>query len=191
MRALLIVDLQRDFCPGGALPVAGGNDIVPYVNGLIKEFRDRGDLIVASKDWHPETTVHFKKDGGMWPVHCVANSEGSRFHADLDGVGIKKVFLKGTGNSEGGYSSFEADENLASYLELYDINELHVVGLATDYCVKATVLDAIKNGFKVVLHVNGIAAVNIKPSDSGDAIAEMMSAGASLGILVDWPVSKG
>jgi nicotinamidase/pyrazinamidase len=179
MRALLIVDLQRDFCPGGALPVAGGDNIVPNINKLVAEFRDSGDLIVASKDWHPETTVHFKKDGGMWPIHCVANTNGAKFHPNLDPVGIKKVFVKGTENDDKGYSSFEAtDANLAEYLKSCDVDELVIVGLATDYCVKATVLDALNNGFKVTVPRDSVAAVNITATDGESAIAEMEAKGA-------------
>lgn len=141
-RALIIVDVQNDFCPGGALAVAGGNEIVSLINGFMGKF----DVVVASKDWHPKDTIHFKK----WPVHCVQGSYGADFHPDLNTQGIQRVFLKGTENRDDGYSAFEAtNENLAEFLRNKGVTTVYVVGLATDYCIKATALDAKKYEFDV------------------------------------------
>lgn len=183
MRALFIVDLQNDFCEGGALPVTGGKATIPYVNELMKEFARQDLPILASLDWHPPVTPHFKKDGGMWPEHCVHGSTGASFAEGLREELIGKIFFKGTEAVEGGYSAFDGASNgkkLVEYLNEEGIDELYVVGLATDYCVKATVLDALKNGFKVVVGSKGIAAVNIKPTDGADALQEMSLAGAKI-----------
>lgn len=170
MRALLVVDVQRDFCPGGALGVKDGNKIIPNINRLMQEF----DLVVASRDWHPEETVHFEK----WPVHCVRDTEGAEFHPDLNLRQIDKEFVKGTENKDDGYSAFEAtNENLADYLKAKEVEELYVCGLTTEYCVKFTSIDAVKNGFKTFLFTDSIAAVNMNPGDAEKALEEMQQEG--------------
>lgn len=170
MRALLVVDVQRDFCPGGALGVKDGNKIIPNINRLMQEF----DLVVASRDWHPEETVHFEK----WPVHCVRDTEGAEFHPELHLRQIDKEFVKGTENKDDGYSAFEAtNENLADYLKAKDVDELYVCGLTTEYCVKSTAVDAVKNGFKTFLFTDSIAAVNMNPGDAEKALEEMQQEG--------------
>ena len=173
MKALLVVDVQRDFCPGGALAVPGGDKVVPVINRVLEAF----PLIVASKDWHPKETVHFKK----WPPHCVQGTPGAEFHPDLDVTRIKKIFLKGNHNKDDGYSAFEAtNENLADFLRKNQVEELYVAGLATDYCVKATALDAEKNGFETFVIEDAVAAVNKVAGDDEKAFKAMRKAGITL-----------
>ncbi len=170
-RALFIVDVQKDFCPGGALPSDKGNQIIPVINGLLPKF----NFVVASKDWHPQETVHFDK----WPKHCVRGTEGAAFHEDLHEKDIDLVGLKGTGNTDDGYSAFEATNlDLNFELKKSGVEGLILVGLTTEYCVKATALDAVAAGFKVYLVENGIAAVDEK--DGKKALQEMKAAGISI-----------
>jgi nicotinamidase/pyrazinamidase len=172
-RALFIVDLQRDFCPGGSLEIATADKVVPIINQLL----DKYETVLASKDWHPYVTVHFDK----WPVHCVAETNGAEFHQDLESHRISHVFLKGTYNKDDGYSAFEAtNDSLDGYLKKNNFTGLDVCGLATDFCVKATVLDAIKAGYDVRVVADAIDAVNLQPGDDEKAIAEMMAAGAKV-----------
>ena len=172
-KCLLIVDLQNDFCPGGALAVKDGDKIVEPINNIMDKF----DLVIASKDMHPEKTVHFEK----WPVHCVKNTFGSEFHPELKSEKIDFVFEKGTGNKDDGYSAFEAtNKNLEEFLKENNVSELYVCGLATDYCVKATVLDALKRGFKTFVLTDCIKAVNLNPDDGEKALKEMKDKGAIL-----------
>lgn len=172
-KCLLIVDLQNDFCPGGALPVKDGDKIVEPINKVMDKF----DIVIASKDMHPEKTVHFNK----WPVHCVRGTKGSEFHPDLKSEKIDFVFEKGTGNKDDGYSAFEAtNKNLDGFLKENKVDELYVCGLATDYCVKATVLDALKRGFKTFVLTDCIKAVNVHPDDGEKSLKEMKGQGAIL-----------
>ena len=151
--ALFIVDLQNDFLPGGALAVQNGDEIIPIINKLIKKFKK----IYASKDWHPVDTVHFNK----WPVHCVENSKGADFPEELNKEWIKEIFLKGTLNKDDGYSAFEAtNKNLLKFLKQNNIKRLFICGLALDYCVKATALDSVKNGFETFIILDATKAVN-------------------------------
>jgi len=169
-KALLIVDVQRDFCPGGALAAPGGDAVVPVINGLM----DRFPLVVASKDWHPRETVHFEK----WPPHCIRGTAGAAFHPDLDEKGIDAVVLKGTGNTDDGYSAFEAtNEDLIYLLRKAGIKEVFVTGLATDYCVRATALDALDAGFRVTVITDAVRAVDLHPGDGAAALAEMQARG--------------
>ncbi len=173
MKGLLVVDVQNDFCPGGALAVPAGDAVVPIINNLMRKF----SVIVASKDWHPHQTVHFKK----WPVHCVHNTRGAEFHPAVESTLIQQVFLKGTGNKDDGYSAYEATNlDLEQYLKEQDVDELYVTGLATDYCVLASAIDSVKRGFKTYVVTDAVAAVNLKPDDGTKALEEMKSAGAVL-----------
>lgn len=173
MKALLIVDVQNDFCPGGSLAVATGDKVVPVINRMLGRF----DVIVASKDWHPAGSVHFKQ----WPPHCVKDSPGAEFHPQLLRGKIQQVFLKGTQDKDDGYSAFEASNlDLKTYLKQADITELYVVGLATDYCVKASALDAAKNGFRTFVVTDAVAAVNVKPDDGSNALNDMKLSGITL-----------
>jgi len=170
MKALMIIDVQNDFCPGGALPVPDGDKVVPVINNLMDKF----DLVIATRDWHPEQTVHFEK----WPVHCVRNTQGAEFHPELDTSKIDKVISKGTGNKDDGYSAFETEElDLASFLKEKGIDELYFTGLATEYCVKASALDAVKNGFKTYVISDAIRGIDVNPGDIEKAVKEMKEAG--------------
>ncbi|NLH29469.1 MAG: nicotinamidase [Bacteroidales bacterium] len=172
-KALLIVDVQNDFCPGGALAVKDGDKVVPVINGIIDKF----DLVLASKDWHPVDSVHFEK----WPVHCVQNTYGADFHPDLQTDKIDRVLLKGTQNKDDGYSAFEATNiSLADFLREEGVTDLYVCGLATDYCVKATALDACKLGFRTYVITDAVAAVNLNPGDDKKALEEISSQGCIL-----------
>lgn len=171
MRALLIVDLQNDFLPGGALPASGGNEIIPVINLL----QDHFELVIASRDCHPDDTTHFQK----WPVHCVNGSYGATFPKELKQDKIKQEFLKGTGNMDDGYSAFEATNiKLHKYLMDKDIDQLVITGLTTEYCVKNTVLDALKSGFKAYVVKDAVAAVRAFPGEEEKAWKEMEEAGA-------------
>lgn len=173
MKALFIVDLQNDFCPNGALPTPKGDVIVPVINKLMDKF----ELILASKDWHPAETIHFEK----WPKHCIQGSNGAAFHPDLDSHKITKVFTKGTGNTDDGYSAFEAtNENLAAYLKSKNVDELYVTGLTAEYCVKQTTLDAVKKGFKVFVIKDAVEGIYQHEGDVEKAFAEMENAGAKI-----------
>ena len=182
--ALLVVDVQNDFAdPRGSLSVRGGLDVVPVANAEVAAARRAGALCVYTQDWHPATTPHFAKDGGIWPVHCVADTWGAELVPDLlvDGP----VVRKGTGG-EDGYSGFsvrdpESGESSATELEplLRDahIQRVVVAGLATDYCVKATALDAVRLGFAVAVIRDAVRAVDVDPGDGDRAIDELAAAG--------------
>ena len=173
IKALLIVDVQNDFCPGGALAVTDGDQVVPVINQLIDQF----DVVCASKDWHPDQTIHFDR----WPVHCVANTSGADFHPQLNQDPIDQILLKGTSNQDDGYSAFEATNvNLTQWLKQKGVEELTIVGLATDYCVKASALDAVDQGFQVIVKQEAIRAVNLLPNDGNKALNEMKQAGVEI-----------
>ena len=177
-RALIVVDVQNDFCPGGALAVAQGDEVVAPLNRLIEEFLERGEPVFKSRDWHPEKTRHFAAYGGTWPVHCVQNTKGAEFHPELIEDMHIRVVSKGLGD-EDSYSAFDGTD-LALQLRRLGIEEVWVGGLATDYCVKNTVLDALKEGFRVKALKNAMRAVELKPGDGERAIAEMQDAGAEV-----------
>jgi nicotinamidase/pyrazinamidase len=173
MKALLIVDVQNDFCPGGALGVEGGDEVVPIINDLATEF----DLVIASRDWHPEDTVHFEK----WPVHCVKGTQGAEFHPDLKLDNIHQFLVKGTENKDDGYSAFEATNlNLAEFLREKDVDTLYIAGLTTDYCVKYSAIDAAKNGFDTRVIIDATRAVEASPGDKNQAMDQMKKAGCKL-----------
>ena len=179
--ALVIVDVQNDFCPGGALAVAGGDQVVPALNRYIERFADAGLPIFATRDWHPAKTSHFKDYGGIWPAHCVQGSEGAKFHPALKlGSGVV-IVSKGMAADSDSYSGFDAvDESGAALAELlrgFSAARIYVGGLATDYCVKQTVLDGLKQGFEVVLLKDSIRGVELLPGDSERAVEEMLLAG--------------
>jgi nicotinamidase/pyrazinamidase len=177
-RALIVVDVQNDFCPGGSLAVAQGDEVVPPLNKLIEEFLERGEPVFKSRDWHPEKTKHFAAYGGTWPVHCVQNTKGAEFHPDLiDDMHIR-VISKGLGDTDC-YSAFD-ETDLALQLHRFGVEEVWIGGLATDYCVKNTVLDALKEGFRVKALENAMRAVEVNAGDGERAIAEMREAGAEI-----------
>jgi nicotinamidase/pyrazinamidase len=177
-RALVIVDVQNDFCPGGALGVAHGEEVVAPLNRLAREFLSRGDVVVKSRDWHPAKTKHFADYGGTWPVHCVQGTPGAEFHRELLDDPRIIVVSKGMGD-EDSYSAFDGT-TLAETLRAEGVDEVWVGGLATDYCVKNTVLDALRYGFHVKAIANAMRAVNLKPGDDRRAIEEMKEQGAEI-----------
>ena len=177
-QALIVVDVQNDFCPGGTLAVAHGDEVVEPLNEQIDEFLKRGAPVYKSRDWHPATTKHFQAYGGTWPVHCVQNTKGAEFHPALRDDPRITVVSKGLGDTDC-YSAFD-ETDLVSQLREQGVEELVVGGLATDYCVKNTVLDALKHGFKVKLLENATRAVDLQPGDGDRAIEEMLAAGAEI-----------
>jgi len=181
-KALLIVDVQNDFCPGGALAVPGGDRIIPILNQYIKLFHKTKLPIFASRDWHPKVTKHFKEFGGPWPVHCLQDSRGAKFHPDLNLPSTTIILSKGMDPKKDSYSAFQGvDKEGHSFLQIlkkFNIKELYVGGLATDYCVKSSALDALKLGFEVKLLTDAMKGVNLKADDSKNAMEEMVKGGA-------------
>jgi nicotinamidase/pyrazinamidase len=177
-QALIVVDVQNDFCPGGTLAVAHGDKVVEPLNEQIDEFLERGAPVYKSRDWHPATTKHFEAYGGTWPVHCVQNTKGAEFHPALRDDPRITVVSKGLGDTDC-YSAFD-ETDLVSQLREQGVEEVVVGGLATYYCVKNTVLDALKHGFKVKLLENATRAVDLQPGDGDRAIEEMRAAGAEI-----------
>jgi nicotinamidase/pyrazinamidase len=185
--ALIVVDVQNDFAdPAGSLSVRGGGAIVPYLNERIREARSAGALVAYTQDWHPPHTPHFAADGGTWPVHCVRDSWGAAFHPGLllDGPSVRKG-----SNGEDGYSGFTMRDpltletrptELEALLREAGIERVVVVGLATDYCVKATAIDAAALGFATIVLARGIAAVDLAPGDGDRALDEMRAAGITI-----------
>ncbi len=180
--ALIIVDVQNDFCPGGSLAVAEGDKVVAVLNRHIEKFFSAGLPIFATRDWHPARTKHFNTDGGSWPPHCVQGTEGGKFHPALALPNSSVVVSKGMSFEADSYSGFEATDaagaGLAERLRGIGVERIFVGGLATDYCVKFTVLDGLKEGFKVTLLEDAVRGVNLRPDDSDRAIDEMVRAGA-------------
>jgi nicotinamidase/pyrazinamidase len=184
--ALIVVDVQNDFAdPDGSLYVAGAEDVIPAINREIERALESGAMVVYSRDHHPERTPHFQPDGGVWPVHCVGGSRGADFHQDLLVVEGAPQILKGTGG-EDGYSAFSLRDptsgelsatELADLLEDHDIRDVVIVGLATDYCVKETALDARGLGYGVTVLRSGIGAVDLQPGDGERALAAIEGAG--------------
>ncbi len=189
--ALIVVDLQNDFAdPRGSLAVSGADRVIAAVNELIAAAEAAGGPIVYTQDWHPERTPHFVTDGGLWPVHCVADSWGAQLHPELRGAagGAGPVVRKGA-NGEDGYSGFtmrdpQSGEQRATELESLlrerGVERVVVVGLATDYCVKATALDALALGFETTVVTRAVAAVNLAAGDGEAALAELAAAGAAI-----------
>lgn len=185
--ALIVVDVQNDFAdPGGSLYVKEGEKVIAPINAEIRSAQDAGALVVYTQDWHPETTPHFAKDGGIWPVHCVQGTWGAELHPDLHVAG--EVVQKGSGG-EDGYSGFTvrdprtgetSDTRLDALLQEHGITKTVVVGLATDYCVKETAIDAARKGFSTVVLKDMIRPVNLQPGDDERAIGEMSAAGAEV-----------
>ena len=188
--ALVVVDLQNDFAdPVGSLAVVGGEDVIASVNREVREATEAGALVVATQDWHPESTPHFAKDGGVWPVHCVGGTWGAALAPGFELPADAPRVRKGT-NGEDGYSGFtmrdpetaqETPTELEGLLRRRGIERVVVAGLATDYCVLATALDAVRLGFAVGLVADGVAAVNLQPDDGDRAMSEM----AEAGIVID------
>lgn len=187
--ALIVVDVQNDFAdPGGSLSVAGGEAILPAVNSEIERARAGGALVIATQDWHPERTPHFARDGGPWPVHCVGGTWGAELHPMLRVPDEAPRIRKGA-NGEDGYSGFTVADpltgattptDLEDLLLAAGVDEVVVVGLASDYCVKATALDAVRLGFRTIVPTDAVAAVDLKPGDGDRALAELRAAGVEV-----------
>lgn len=179
-KALLVVDVQKDFCLGGALAVRNADAIVPLLNSLIiKQYL--WEVILFSRDWHPPVTKHFKEYGGQWPAHCVKGTPGAEFHPDLKIPGTAYVISKGMNPEEDAYSPFQGEAygcSLDEILKAHKITELYIGGLATDYCVKAACLHARELGYNVYLLTDACRAVNLKPGDAIRALSEIMNADA-------------
>ena len=200
--ALLVVDVQNDFAdPSGSLYVNGGEQTVPFINSEIARAQQSGARVFYTQDWHPESTPHFQKDGGIWPVHCVQETWGAELHPDLLVGG--PVVKKGS-HGEDGYSGFTMRDpvsgetiptELGDMLAASAVTQIVIAGLATDYCVKSTVLDARERGYPVTVLQNGIRAVELQPGDGDRAIEEMFSAGALLEsraqVAADSPIDSG
>jgi nicotinamidase/pyrazinamidase len=185
--ALVVVDVQNDFAdPTGSLFVRGGDAVVARISDEVQRAAEGAALVVYTKDWHPPSTPHFAKDGGVWPVHCVAGSWGAQLHPELVVAG--PMIRKGS-NGEDGYSGFtmrdpttgeERPTELEGILREHGVRRLAICGLATDYCVRGTVLDALRLGFDTTVLTDALAAVELAPGDGESALAEMASAGARL-----------
>ncbi len=176
--ALIVVDMQKDFMPGGALPVPEGDKIVPVLNKYIDLFSGKGLPVYFTRDWHPEDHISFKGFGGIWPPHCVRDTEGAKFHEDLKIPADNKFIIsKGTSRDFDAYSGFQGTI-LESLLRERGIKRVFVGGVATDYCVKNTVLGALNLGFQTFLLTDGIKGVDVNPGDSEKAIDLMLSEGA-------------
>ena len=184
MKALVIVDVQNDFCPGGTLAVAGGDRVAAPLARLAARCAAAGLPVFASRDWHPPDTAQFPNADGPWPVHCVRDTPGAELHPDLVLPPEAVILSKGVDPQADGYSAFEArDEagrDLVELLRAAGVDHLLVGGLATDYCVRATVLAALARGLRVSLLTDAVAGVNVQPGDADRAIEEMVAAGAQL-----------
>ena len=175
--ALIIVDVQNDFSPGGALPVATGMDVASIMSVVANTFRARGAHVYATQDWHPAGHSSFQEQGGPWPPHCVQETDGADFHPAMVLPGGVTVVRKGTSPGQDAYSGF-IDSDLEARLKDAGVTRVFVGGLATDYCVLNTVLDAIRNGFETHVLSDAIGAVDVKPGDGDRAIEQMANAGA-------------
>jgi len=178
--ALIVVDLQNDFCPGGALPVPNGDEVVQPINSILQMF----PLVVATQDWHPENHISFQSRGGPWPPHCVAGTRGAEPHPEFLQSEVDIWIKKATTPDKDAYSGFEGTD-LAEQLRARGVTRVFITGLATDYCVRATALDALAAGFSVVVLSDCIRGVDVNPGDSERAIQEMAAAGAVIAASTD------
>lgn len=182
--ALLIIDLQNDFCPGGALPVPNGDSVVGPINRAVALFLATGLPVIASRDWHPAITRHFRPFGGSWPVHCVQDTNGAAFHPGLHLPQSTLVISKGFDPKLDGYSAFEGVDTvgrpLGTILTSLGVRHLYLAGLATDYCVLFTGIEALRNGYQVTVLSDAVAGVDLMSGDSERALEELGAAGARL-----------
>ncbi|MCH9613393.1 MAG: Nicotinamidase [Chlamydiia bacterium] len=167
MKALIIVDVQNDFLNEGSLAIEGGDEIIPFINSILGEY----ELVLASQDWHPSDHFSFK---ARWPEHCIKDTEGAELSSELDLEEIQKIFKKGEDKDVEAYSAF--DSKLGDYLLSHQVDEIHLVGLATDFCVKATAIDGLKNGLRVAVYRRGVRAVG----DNGKALKDLEKAGIKI-----------
>ncbi len=185
--ALLLVDVQTDFCPGGALAVPGGDLVVPVLNEYIARFRAEALPVLASRDWHPPETRHFATGGGPWPPHCVRETPGAAFHPGLDLPAGAAIVTKGTSPHDDGYSAFEGSDDagrpLVERLRTQGVERLYVGGLATEYCVRASVLDALGHGFETIVLLDAVRGIDVRHGDVARALDEMLRAQARTATL--------
>lgn len=177
-KALILIDVQQDFCQGGALAVPGADDIIPIINRLQQSF----DVVIATQDWHPADHVSFEE---LWPVHCVQHSHGAKLHTHLNQDKIEKIFYKGMDKTIDSYSAFFdnahlRETGLGDYLKQKKITDIYIVGLATDYCVKYSCLDAVALGFHVYLIQDACRAVELTAGDGAKAISELQANGVNV-----------
>lgn len=193
-KALLVVDMQNDFCPSGALGVPGGDEIVSVLNKYIDIFRKAGLPVYFTRDWHPPVTVHFKAYGGTWPPHCVQGTKGAEFHQDLDIPPRSVVMSKGDDPGQDSYSAFsghdEKGRGLAEVLRADGVTHFYIGGLATDYCVRQTSLDAFEEGFEVTVLIDAVRGVDLSPGDSERALEEIESKGGRTATLENIDVPR-
>jgi len=175
--ALLVVDVQRDFCPGGALAVKSGDEVIPGLNLVIEAFERRRLPIFFTRDWHPVDHLSFRGRGGIWPPHCVQGTLGAELHPNLRIPATATIISKGTSRDAEAYSGFQGTD-LEERLRGLGVDEIFLGGLATDYCVRESTLDALKAGFSVTVIEDCIRPVNAKPGDGDRALADMRRAGA-------------
>jgi len=182
--ALLVVDIQKDFCAGGALAAPGGDEIIPAVNRHLADARAREVAVYATRDWHPEQTSHFKEYGGTWPPHCVQGTRGAQFHPDLRLPPDAIIVNKGDDPQRHGYSAFDghtaAGKPLLDDLRDRHITRVYVMGIATDYCVRESALDALRAGLEVRVLADAIAGIDVRPGDTQRALDEISAAGAQI-----------
>jgi nicotinamidase/pyrazinamidase len=188
--ALIVVDPQVDFCPGGALPVPQGDLVIPVLNRYLKLAGEQGMPIFVSRDWHPARTTHFAAYGGPWPVHCVQGTPGAQFQPELHLPTTAQIASKGMGETDAGYSALEGllpdGRPLPDALRELGITQVHVGGLATDYCVRATVLGALAAGLQARLLVDASRPVDVQPGDGERAVQAMLAAGAQTETLTEF-----
>ncbi len=177
--ALIVVDVQNDFCPGGSLGVTGGDAVARKMGATARTFAERGGKVFATQDWHPAGHLSFAAQGGQWPDHCVQDSHGAEFHAELGLPEETRVIKKGASLDKDAYSGF-IDSDLDAQLKAGGINRVYVGGLATDYCVVNTVVDALANGYETYVLADAVAAVNVEPGDGDRALHLMELNGAVL-----------
>lgn len=187
--ALVVVDIQNDFCAGGSLAVPDGDAVVPVMNDYLEQAERAGMPIFISRDWHPPVTTHFAAYGGIWPPHCIQNTPGAALRPDLRVPQAALLASKGTDPHDDGYSNMDAllpdGELLLDRLRADGVTRIFVGGLATDYCVRATTLDALRAGLEVVLLLDACRAVDVNPGDGERAVAEMVAAGAKTAARAD------
>jgi nicotinamidase-related amidase len=186
--ALIIADVQKDFLPGGALGVKDGDQIIPVLNEYARIFKKANAKIIASRDWHPPNHMSFTAQGGPWPPHCVQNSDGAEFHPDLKLPEGTTIVSKATDPAKEAYSVFDGT-GLAETLKSQGVTRVFVGGLATDYCVVNTVLDAVRLGFDAMVLMDAVRGIDVTPGDVDRAVEKMVRNGAGQVTLADFPES--
>lgn len=192
--ALIVVDVQNDFCPGGSLAVNEGDKTVPVLNKYVELFLEAGLPVYFTRDWHPAKTVHFIEQGGKWPPHCIQGTKGAEFHPGLNVPKSARLVTKGAGAEEDSYSGFDGQvedgRSLSDSLRQDRVERLYMGGLATDYCVRQTALDALKEGFGVTVLLDAVKGVDVKKGDSERAVQELKIRGAATATLKEIDLAR-